>query len=195
MFPNQADNLASPIAPLLSALLVRLVPVGIDTDTDTRHGRRCLCRCCFPVLTLLLPPFPSPPRRSLTFCALLFLVFLTLELDNNDNFSPRTILAPLIALYALILVFLPLLLLVTRHYVRVRARPTLTFPLSKAVSPTSGENRKVTAWCDGCARQHFAGGVVWWDHAASRVCSRSPLGSYCTRSDASRIQRTLFPCG
>lgn len=44
---------------------------------------------------------------------------MTLELDNNENFSPRTILAPLIALYALILVFLPLLLLVTRHYVRV----------------------------------------------------------------------------
>ncbi len=57
--------------------------------------------------------------NSLTFCALLFMVFLTLELDNNENFSPRTILAPLIALYALVLVFVPLLLLVTRHFVRV----------------------------------------------------------------------------
>ncbi|CAM9708262.1 unnamed protein product, partial [Laminaria digitata] len=55
---------------------------------------------------------------SLAFCALLFLVFLTLELDGNENVSPSTILAPLIALYALILVFLPLLLLITRHYVR-----------------------------------------------------------------------------
>ncbi|CAN0412231.1 unnamed protein product [Pylaiella littoralis] len=54
---------------------------------------------------------------SLTFCALLFLVFLTLDLNKTENFSARTILAPLIALYALILVFLPLLLLVTRHYV------------------------------------------------------------------------------
>lgn len=56
---------------------------------------------------------------SLAFCALLFLVFLTLELDGNEDFPARTIVAPLIALYALILVFLPLLLLVTRHYVRV----------------------------------------------------------------------------
>lgn len=63
--------------------------------------------------------FPQSPHRSLTFCALLFLVFLTLELDGNEDFPARTILAPLIALYALILVFLPVLLLITRHYVRV----------------------------------------------------------------------------
>lgn len=55
----------------------------------------------------------------MTFCALLFLVFLTLELDGNEDFPARTILAPLIALYAMILVFLPVLLLITRHYVRV----------------------------------------------------------------------------
>ena len=67
---------------------------------------------------------------SLAFCALLFLVFLTLELDGNENMPPRTILAPLIALYAMILVFLPLLLLVTRHYVRVRG-PRAFFYVAK----------------------------------------------------------------
>lgn len=59
---------------------------------------------------------------SLASCALLFLVFLTLELDGNEDFPASTIVAPLIALYALILVFLPVLLLVTRHYVRVSTR-------------------------------------------------------------------------
>lgn len=81
-----------------------------------------------PSLPLQPPPPPPAPARwdvcdpgSLALCALLFLVFLTLELDGSENVPSGTILAPLIALYALILVFLPLLLLVTRHYVRVRS--------------------------------------------------------------------------
>ncbi|CAM9674448.1 unnamed protein product, partial [Sphacelaria rigidula] len=65
--------------------------------------------------------------QSLTFCALLFLVFLTLELDGNEDFPARTILAPLIALYAMILVFLPVLLLITRHYVRTMRTVEETF--------------------------------------------------------------------
>ncbi|CAM9533012.1 unnamed protein product [Ectocarpus fasciculatus] len=91
-------------------------------------GGSALC-CCAPTVSRGVIPEIRPllirgmllcsvGTFSLAFCALLFLVFLTLELDNNENFSPRTIMAPLIALYALILVFLPLLLLVTRHYVR-----------------------------------------------------------------------------
>ncbi|CAM9537037.1 unnamed protein product [Ectocarpus sp. 6 AP-2014] len=91
-------------------------------------GGSALC-CCAPTVSRGVIPEIRPllirgmllcsvGTFSLAFCALLFLLFLTLELDNNENFSPRTILAPLIALYALILVFLPLLLLVTRHYVR-----------------------------------------------------------------------------
>lgn len=72
-----------------------------------------------------LPVRRRGDRHSLAFCALLFLVFLTLELDGNEDFPARTIVAPLIALYALILVFLPVLLLVTRHYVRVRCEASL----------------------------------------------------------------------
>ncbi|CAB1114266.1 unnamed protein product [Ectocarpus sp. CCAP 1310/34] len=91
-------------------------------------GGSALCCCASTVSRGVIPEIRpllirgmllcSVGTFSLAFCALLFLVFLTLELDNNENFSPRTILAPLIALYALILVFLPLLLLVTRHYAR-----------------------------------------------------------------------------
>ncbi|CAM9125376.1 unnamed protein product, partial [Hapterophycus canaliculatus] len=91
-------------------------------------GGSALC-CCAPTVSRNVIPEIRPllirgmllcsaGTFSLAFCALLFLVFLTLELDNNEDFSPRTILAPLIALYALILVLLPLLLLVTRHLVR-----------------------------------------------------------------------------
>lgn len=99
----------SPRSPYQARLFISL-PLGC-------HGHRC-------DRTFHRPHTPRAHdvlsrARSLAFCALLFLVFLTLELDNNEDFSPRTIMAPLIALYALILVFLPLLLLVTRHYVRV----------------------------------------------------------------------------
>ncbi|CAN0006190.1 unnamed protein product, partial [Discosporangium mesarthrocarpum] len=105
-----------------------------------------LC-CCAPVLSRgVLPEVRSLLMRmmvlcsivtfSLAVCALLFLVFLTLHLDDERSIPPGTILAPLITLYGLMLVFLPLLLLSSRRY--HQAMTTAQEEFQQANDPSGG---------------------------------------------------------